>query len=165
MKTEMGEYLVGAYLRLIMGCDFVEYNVRRPGGKLAGLNELDVMGLDFENKTAYLCEVTTHLGGAQYGSGGRTTIENIRNKYAKLREYGRNHLPGVFPKRHFMFWSPNVSAGLEMELKKIRGLELVVNDRYSTCVDELIKQASKITYETNNPAFRMLQILGHLKRY
>jgi len=64
-----------------------------------------------------------------------------------------------------MFWSPVVSAGLEMELKKIRGLELVINDRYSACVDELLERASKVTYETNNPAFRMLQILGHLRRY
>jgi hypothetical protein len=165
MKTGMGEYVVGAYLKLIKECDFVEYNVRRPGGKLAGLNELDVMGLHFRNKTAYLCEVTTHLDGLQYKSGNRTTIETIRNKYDKLRDYAKNHLPGVFPKRHFMFWSPRVSTGLEMELKKIRGLELVINKRYATCVDELVQRASEVTYDTNNPAFRMLQILGHLRRY
>jgi len=164
MNTEMGEYLVGAYLKLINNCDFVEYNVRRPGGKLAGLNELDVMGLDFKNKTAYLCEVTTHLEGLQYQSGKRTTIETIRNKYDKLREYADNHLPGVFPKRHFMFWSPVVSAGVEMELQEIQGLELIINDKYSACVDELLEQASKVTYDTNNPAFRILQILGHLRR-
>lgn len=164
MGTEMGEYVVGAYLKLINECDFAEYNVRRPGGKLAGLNELDVMGLDFKNKTAYLCEVTTHLDGLQYKSGKRTTIANIRNKYDKLREYAENNLPRVFPKRHFMFWSPVVSAGLEMELKKIKGLELVINDRYSACVDELLERAGKVTYDTNNPAFRMLQILGHLRR-
>ena len=164
MKTEMGEYVVGAYLKLIMECDFVEYNVRRPGGKLAGLNELDVMGLNFKSKTAYLCEATTHLDGLQYRSGKRTTIENISNKYDKLREYADNHLPGVFRKRHFMFWSPVVSAGIEMELKEIEGLELVINDRYSACVNELLERASKVTYDTNNPAFRMLQILGHLRR-
>ena len=164
MKTEMGEYVVGAYLKLIKECDFVEYNVRRPGGKLAGLNELDVMGLDFGNKTAYLCEVTTHLDGLQYKSGKRTTTQNIRNKYDKLREYADNHLPSVFPKRHFMFWSPIVGAGLEIELKKIQGLELVINDKYSACVDELLERAGKVTYDTNNPAFRMLQILEHLRR-
>ena len=57
MKTEMGEYIVGACLKLLKECDFVDYNVRRPGGGLVGLDELDVMGLDFKNKTAYLCEV------------------------------------------------------------------------------------------------------------
>ena len=45
MPTEMGEYLVGAYLKIIKECDFVDYNVRQPGGGLEGLNELDVIGL------------------------------------------------------------------------------------------------------------------------
>ena len=30
MKTEMGEYIVGAYLKLVEGCDVVDYNVRPP---------------------------------------------------------------------------------------------------------------------------------------
>ena len=67
MKTEMGEYLVGAYLRIIKGCDFIDYNVRRPGGGMSGLDELDVIGLDFKDRTAYLCEVTTHLDGLLIG--------------------------------------------------------------------------------------------------
>ena len=163
MKTEMGEYIVGAYLKLVKECDFVEYNVRRPGGKLAGLNELDVMGLDFKNKTAYLCEVTTHLDGLKYQSGKRTTIESVRNKYAQLREYADTHLPRVFPKRHFMFWSPVVSAGIEMELKEIDGLELVINKDYTAYVRLLQELAKKGTYDTGNPTFRVLQILGHLR--
>ncbi|MDD5509670.1 MAG: hypothetical protein PHI12_02485 [Dehalococcoidales bacterium] len=165
MKTEMGEYLIGAYLKLKMNCNFVDYNVRRPGGGLAGLNELDVMGLDFTTKTAYLCEVTTHLDGVLYGSNKNNTIDRIKNKYDKMRDYAKNHLPKEsFPNRRFMFWSPVVSAGVEIELEKIQGLELVINDRYSACVDELLEQAGKITYDTNNPAFRILQILGHLRR-
>lgn len=166
MKTEMGEYIVGAYLKLKMNCNFVDYNVRRPGGGLAGLDELDVMGLDFKNKTAYLCEVTTHLDGLQYGSSKKITVDRIQKKYDKMLDYAKNHLPKeLFPEHHFMFWSPVVSAGVEMELEKIQGLELAINDRYSACVDELLEQASKVTYDTNNPAFRILQILGHLRRY
>lgn len=162
MSTEMGEYLVGAYLKLIKKCDFVEYNVRRPGGKLAGLNELDVMGLDFKNKTAYLCEVATHLDGLQY-SGKHTTIEIIRNKYDKLQEYANSHLPGVFPKRHLMLWSPVVSAGIAEKLKQIKGLELVINEDYAAYVEQLQEQANKVTYDTGNSVFRVLQILGHLR--
>jgi len=52
MATEMGEYAVGAYLALVEHCDVVSYNVRRPGGKSEGLNELDVVGLEFKSKTA-----------------------------------------------------------------------------------------------------------------
>ena len=35
VPTEMGKYLVGAYLKLIVGCDFVDYNAPVPGGGLA----------------------------------------------------------------------------------------------------------------------------------
>ena len=59
IKTDIGEYIVGAYLKIIKKCDFVDYNVRPPGGGLEGLNELDVVELDFKNEIAYLCEVTT----------------------------------------------------------------------------------------------------------
>jgi hypothetical protein len=164
MNTEMGEYIVGAYLKLIKKCDFIEYSVRRPGGHLAGLNELDVMGLDFKNKTAYLCEVTTHQGGALYGSSKSGTIETIKKKYTQIREYAESHLPATFPKHHFMFWSPVVSAGVAKELKRIKGLELVINENYAACVDELLEQARSITYDTGNPAFWIFQILGHLRR-
>jgi len=164
MNTEMGEYIVGAYLKLIKKCDFIEYSVRRPGGHLAGLNELDVMGLDFNNKTAYLCEVTTHLEGALYGSGKTATIETIKKKITQIQEYAESHLPVTFPKRHFMFWSPVVSAGVVDELNKIKGIELIINEDYSACVDELLEQARSITYDTGNPAFRIFQILGHLRR-
>ena len=45
MLTDVGEYLVGAYLQLFENCDFVDYNVRPPGGGMKGLGELDVVGL------------------------------------------------------------------------------------------------------------------------
>ncbi len=163
MKTEMGEYVVGACLKLLRECDFTDYNVRRPGGRLAGLNEIDVIGLDFKSRTAYLCEVTTHLDGLLYVNA-KTTIERIKRKYENLKRYAKDYLSD-FPNPHFMFWSPVVSAGVEMELDQIQGLELVINDRYSASVDELLERASKVTYDTNNPAFRILQILGHLRRY
>lgn len=163
MNTEMGEYIVGACLKLLKGCDFVEYNVRRPGGGLAGLNELDVMGLDFKNKTAYLCEVTTHLEGLLYGSRGTSTVERIGKKYEKLQEYAKNHLPEVFRERHFMFWSPVVRPGVRQELEKIKGLELVINKDYADYIEALKELAKKGTHDTGNPAFRVLQILGHLR--
>ena len=36
MLTDVGEYLVGAYLQLKMECDVVDYNVRPPGGGYRG---------------------------------------------------------------------------------------------------------------------------------
>jgi hypothetical protein len=73
MVTDVGEYLVGAYLQLIERCDFVQYNVRPPHGRMKGLGELDVVGFNFATKTAYICEVTTHIGGLNYGDGNHET--------------------------------------------------------------------------------------------
>ena len=67
MITDVGEYIVGAYLKLILKCDIIDYNIRPPGGGLEGLHELDVLGLNFKKRTAYLCEVTTHIRGPKTG--------------------------------------------------------------------------------------------------
>jgi hypothetical protein len=163
IKTEIGEYLVGAYLKIIEECDFIDYNVRPPGGGLKGLNELDVVGLDFKNETAYLCEVTTHIRGVLY-KDNKTTIEKIKKKYMRQKEYANKYLPG-FLKRHFMFWSPVVPKGyITKELEKIDGLELVINKKYAQCIDELRVKAKELTNDVGNPFFRMLQILEHLRR-
>lgn len=77
MLTDIGEYVVGAYLQLKLDCDVVDYNARPPGGGLQGLEELDVIGLNLKTRTAYLCEVTTHIRGLQYGDQ-RVTIERIK---------------------------------------------------------------------------------------
>lgn len=162
IKTEIGEYVVGAYLKIIKKCDFVDYNVRPPVGGLEGLNELDVVGLDFKNKTAYLCEVTTHITGLLY-KDNKTTIKKIKKKYKRQKEYTDKYLPG-FLKRHFMFWSPVVPKGyITKELEKIDGLELVINKKYAQCIDELRTKAKELTNDVGNPFFRMLQILEHLR--
>jgi len=163
MKTEMGEYAVGAYLKIIKGCDFVDYNVRRPGGGLRGLDEFDVIGLDFRNKVAYLCEVTTHITGLLYGTGNESTVERVRQKYEKQREYAEDHLSS-FPTRHFMFWSPVVPEGyITQELQRIQDMELVINREYKARIDELREVARKKANDEGNPFFRVLQILEHLR--
>ena len=163
IKADIGEYVVGAYLKIIKKCDFVDYDVRPPGGGLEGLNELDVVGLDFKNKTAYLCEVTTHIRGVLY-KDNITTVNKIKIKYKKQKEYANKYLSD-FPKRYFMFWSPVVPKGyITGELEKIDGLELVINKKYTHCIDELRLKAKELTNDLGNPFFRMLQILEHLRK-
>lgn len=163
IKTDIGEYVVGAYLKIIKECDFVDYNVRPPGGGLKGLNELDVVGLDFKNKIAYLCEVTTHIRGVLY-KDNITTVNKINIKYKRQKEYANRYLSD-FPKRYFMFWSPVVPKGyITKGFEKINGLELVINKKYAQCIDELRLKAKELTNDVGNPFFRILQILEHLKR-
>jgi len=163
IQANVGEYVVGAYLKVINGCNFVDYNVRPPGGGLEGLQELDVVGLDFERKVAYLCEVTTHIRGLLYRNN-RTTVARVRTKHERQRQYAERYLAG-FPTRRFMFWSPVVPRGYVTDgLAAIEGLELVINEAYAQCIDELRREAGELTNDIGNPFFRALQILEHLRR-
>ena len=162
MAAEMGECVVGAYLKLEEGCDFVDYNVRPPGGGLEGLQELDVVGLNFKSETAYLCEVTTHIRGLLYVDN-RTTVERVENKYRRQRRYADHYL-GNFATHRFMFWSPVVPVGyLTENLDRMEGLELVINARYRERVDRLRERARVEAQDTGNPFFRALQIIEHLR--
>ena len=158
----IGETLVGAYLKLIKGCDFVDYNVRQPGGGLAGLNELDVIGIHFGARTAYLCEVATHIRRLLY-KNNEETVRRVREKYEKQRTYAEAFL-SQFDRHVFMFWSPNVPVGFVTEgLAQIERLELVINGEYKRCVEELLDNAQEQNQETGNPVFRVFQIIGALR--
>lgn len=164
MNTEMGELLVGAYLKVIECCDIVCYNQRPPGGGLKGLSELDVIGLHFGKRTAFLCEVTTHIGGLLYVDYP-TTVKRLAAKHRRQKAYAEAQLK-EFPNRRYQLWSPVVPKGsLAVQLAQIApDLELVINKEYTKRVDELRLQARKRMNDENNPAFRLLQILEHLKR-
>lgn len=162
MLTDVGEYIVGAYLKLKLNCDFVDYNVRAPGGGLQGLGELDVLGLDFRHKRAYLCEVTTHIRGVLY-KNNKETVRRITNKYQRLQRYARDRLP-AFTDRHYMFWSPVVPEGYITDyLERLTGLELIINGEYRRRIEEMRVMAAAVTYDARNPFFRILQILEHLR--
>ena len=162
MATEMGEYLVGAYLKLIVGCDFVDYGVRVPGGGVPGLRELDVVGIHFEDRKAYLCEVTTHIRGLLY-KDNIETIRRIKRKHENQKDYAKTRLIMFQPV--FMFWSPYVPKGyLTDHLADISGLELVINSGYTCRIIQLQEMATRQHQDTGNPAFRVLQILEALRR-
>ncbi len=160
--TEMGEYVVGAWLREIGGCDFVNYNVRPPVGGNEGQSEFDVVGLHFGERVAYMCEVGTHLDALNYG-GYAETLKRVTKKHARQRDYAARYL-GDFKTHHFMLWSPRVPVGqLSEALAGIDGLELVINGAYTERVGELRERARASTRGTGNPFFRALQIVEHLR--
>lgn len=162
MKTEIGEYIVGAWLKLVENCDFVDYNVRPPVKGLEGLGELDVVGLNLRNKQVYLCEVTTHLNGIGY-KDLPTTLQKISKKFNTQQEYAKKHLPLHFPVR-FMLWSPVVTPKYVKEIKKLnKNLELIFNIDYSKKVEEIEDVISDQTRDFCNPFVRVLQILNALK--
>jgi hypothetical protein len=161
MITDVGEYLVGAYLQLIDKCDFVQYNVRPSHGGLEGLGELDVVGFNFVAKTAYLCEVTTHIRGLLYGSNS-DTVQKLKDKHERQKAYALKYLTN-FETRIFQFWSPVVPVGfITKELAEFPELKLIINEEYTRRVRELQTLARTTTHDARNPVFRLLQILEHL---
>jgi hypothetical protein len=163
LNAEMGEFLVGAYLKVIEKCDFIGYNMRPPGGGLKGLAELDVVGLKFETETAFLCEVTTHIGGLLYKTN-QYTIEHIKKKHAAQRSYAGAQL-SQFKVLKYQFWSPAVPKGyLTDNLPLIDDdLEIIVNEEYAARIGQLRMKAQELTNDEGNPAFRLLQILEHMR--
>lgn len=160
MSTEIGEFVAGAYLRLCETCDVVDYNARSSKKGLEGLGEIDVVGLRFSDQTAFLCEVSTHLDGLNYGDG---TIERIRSKLKHQRGYAASVLSS-FKVHRFMLWSPRVAVGAKTKaLSEIDDLELVVNEAYTARVNQLRALARETTKDIGNPFFRSLQLLEHLR--
>lgn len=161
MLTDIGEYIVGAYLQLMLDCDVVDYNVRPPGGGLAGLEELDVIGLDLKTNKAYLCEVTTHIRGILYVDN-KTTVQRIAKKHERQKSYGAKYLQNF--QCQYMLWSPVVPKGfVTAGLAQLPDLQLVINGEYKRRIGELQKLAAATTHDARNPVFRLLQILEHLR--
>lgn len=166
MVKDVGEYVAGEYLKYIKGCDVIDYNVRTRGGGSEGQNEFDVVGFDFASKTAYLCEVATHLsGGLNYGGTSvEHTIEKVLAKHKFQKLYAEKYLSN-FPDRRYMLWSPIVPVGKITEALKVQApdLDLIINKRYSEAIGEIRALARQIKSYSSDPFFRLLQILEALK--
>ena len=162
MLTDIGEFIVGAHLQLIEGCDIVDYNVRPPGGGLQGLNELDVIGLNFSSNTIFFCEVTTHIRGL-LNKNNAETVARIKRKHEAQKRYAEIYSDN-FQHHRFMFWSPNVPVGfITNGLAEIPDLQLVINGDYKKKILELQNLARTTTHDARNPFFRMLQIMENLR--
>lgn len=123
IQTQIGELIVGSYLRLINDCELVSYNQR---SKEAGRQmEIDVLGVESTSgkQTVYACEVITHLDGTLY-SGSPDTDEwveygNEGYQYTLERIWDKFHedydlLTEVFDDADeyaLQFWSPYVPRG------------------------------------------------------
>ena len=52
-----------------------------------------------------------------------------------------------------MLWSPIVPKGLMKQLETLEGLELIVNEKFTDRVNELIKEAKKRNQKFQKPIF------------
>jgi hypothetical protein len=176
--AEVGEEIVGAYLKECLGCDFVEYNYDL-GAKQA---ECDVVGFDIRKKRVYLCEVTTHTQGLLYVNQKTRqpdTETRLKRKFNSVVSYARARFTD-FDCR-FMFWSPIVpKAGPDakynawsaiVSLKEYCRTELqvelqtVTNEEYLNKLLELRALAKTKGSDSPFPILRFLQIEEKLREH
>lgn len=154
---DIGESLVGAYMRQVRGCHTVAYNTRVPGSQA----ELDVIGVKAgEPVTVWLAEVATHLDGLNYGGGNAQTAAKITTKVQAARSYAQQ----VYPEAEHVveLWSPIVPSGL-VSLMNDTGIAVVANEAYTDRIRELVAEARKASSLTGDDAFRLLQLLTRLR--
>jgi hypothetical protein len=159
---DLGESLVGAYMRHIERCSIVLYNSFFAGQQ----GEVDVIAVrPGQPRVVYMCEVTTHI----CGMASKTAL-NVPSKLKRLLDFAEQTFPDE--QYRFQWWSPYVSEGATTKAfaqltavwaKQGRSLEFIVNDEYTRRVSQLVEHASKNSSTTNEPAYRMLQILTRLR--
>jgi hypothetical protein len=161
LATDIGESLVGSYLRYVGGCEVVVYNVQTEGQ-----GELDVLGLKLDQpRLVWLCEVITHLRGTLYVGGYEDTVTRIRAKVGRARDFANVTFPDEA--HRYEIWSPIVPSGLVSRFTELEqefssaelDLRFVVNQEYTERVQALIDHARGSAKATSEPAYRLLQIL------
>lgn len=167
MQSDIGESIVGSYLRHIRECDLVLYNEFT--GEKQG--EIDVIGIKSGvQPEVWLCEVATHIAGLQYDASAEKSRAKLVAKINRAKSYADR----LFPKhqQHFEIWSPRVPVGamtdwMERERSRRHDQRLevgfVINEEYTAAISELVAKACRTTKTTGEDAFRMLQILTHLR--
>ncbi|MGH2789306.1 MAG: hypothetical protein ACRDJV_15635 [Actinomycetota bacterium] len=166
MAEEIGESLVGAYLRYIEGCDLVVHNTQL--SKEQG--EIDVLGLKLGTDAKVIfAEVTTHVLGMQYGSY-ESTVQKVVAKIKRAHSYAETMFPDERPR--YEIWSPVVPKGkLTDEFAALESkysdedldVRFVINEIFTNRVRELVEHAKHNSKATSDPAYRLLQILVRLK--
>jgi hypothetical protein len=166
--SDIGESLVGAYLRHVVGCDVVVYNsffADRQG-------EVDVVGLkQGEPRIVWLCEVTTHIGGMLIVRNRQDASEQvITDKLDRLRHFAQTTFPG--DQYRYEWWSPRVPLGKLTDRMQVfeeawqadgRDLRFIINETYTERIRQLVESAKSNSSTTNEPAYRMLQVLTRLR--
>jgi hypothetical protein len=166
----IGERLVGDYLRYIKGCDFVDFNVYTTTVQ----GEIDVVAINQAKRHAYICAVVTHLTtGIQYVKNARPdTADRLIKKFLKDIAYGAKAFPDYTI--DYMLWSPVVRRSngnpeynqfahlkrMETEVLEKTGIKvsMVINQEFVDAFQELREYARQESKDLKSPVMRLLQI-------
>lgn len=154
---DIGESLVGSYMRHVRNCHTVAFNQFIPGKQ----GEIDVIGISGhgDEQQVWIAEVAIHLDGLNYGNYDATAAKvaaKIATGLEYAREIYRNDQPVV------EFWSPSVPPGLVEKLSAV-DVELVINTEFTNRLNVLAARAATETKQYGDVSYRLLQLLTHLK--
>jgi hypothetical protein len=155
--VDVGESLVGAYMRQVRNCHTVAFNTFLPQGQ----GELDVVGVANGPRgvEVWMAEVAIHLDSLNYG-GYAKTVDKVSTKVAAARTFAAQVYRDVTPTVEL--WSPVVPSGLVVALANVQ-VDLVVNGDFTARVNTLAELAMGHTKMTGDDAYRFLQLLTHLR--
>jgi hypothetical protein len=172
----IGEEICGEYLKNIIKCDFITYNVTNPDIQ----GEMDVVGIKIIEREVYVCEVATHTGGLQYVTNKQPDDYNrFYSKFKKNIEFARKYFKDytIIP----MLWSPVVKISnpkakydTSKELERLRNkideeyelkLGLITNIAFHNALSELKEFASHQSAMLTSSVMRMFQIEASLEKH
>lgn len=192
VNTQWGELLVGAYHQRVTGAEVVSYNNRsdEQGDQMEA--DVIAVNTDRESgdQTVHVCEVVTHLDGGLYSGtpdgddwaehadndAYQKSLETLWRKFNDDLRYANDTFPNA-DELAFEFWAPVVTGwdqggdlidGLDalsdqFESENDEPLEIIINQDYTSRIDELRDEAEDDTSDYGSSAFRFLQILENLK--
>jgi hypothetical protein len=113
--------------------------------------------------------VITHLRGTLYGTGYAATVAKVRDKIGRAQDFAAASFAGDV--HRYEIWSPIVPSGMAQRFDELADefstqeldVEFITKARYTVRVQELVEHARKSFKATNEPAYRLLQILTHLR--
>ena len=160
---DVGVYLVGAYLEFCCGCDVVSYDHALVGEQ----GDIDVLGLDFEKKRAFVAEAKIHLRGMGGYSG--QPGPKVRAQIIRAKKFLMQTLPDW--EHNYAVWSPSVRPKILDQVLSalaepdVPDVELVFNEEFATRLRALTRLAARDDRHQTNAGFRLLQILARASRH
>jgi len=174
-----GEEIVTAYLQYIKKCEFTQQNLYTPDVQ----GEIDVIGININEKKVYVCEVAIHLTtGLMYVNPKTSKTDNVNklvDKFSKDIEYANKYFQGY--EKIIMLWCPIVKNSkpgakenqlrdveeIKNEIKEKYNIDLIaiINEKFMECLEELREFAKKETKYNQSPVIRFMQIEEYLKKH
>ena len=136
----VGEEIVGEYLRLCRDCDFVSYNVSTPDIQ----GEIDVVGINTKTRQLFVCEVAIHLEtGLQYVKGASPdNVNRLVSKFSKDIEYAKKYFPDY--ELTAMLWSPIVKDSRDTaknnQTKDLQAIQKAIQSKYRVTVENVVNE-------------------------